>query len=587
MLFQESLRRSLTSPNSHSGASPISLASTCPSLSRSEISSLSSERREPHTSRSHLPRRSRFAPKQTGQVDDSESLSGSLADYVSMLPRPPIWPAHCRAESTLTSSAALCPNKLPISQNSSDNKSASKKFYEDSSSIKTGTTATSSCSSSTPLTPGTLKRHTKTLKSILRSNGYDVRHSSQKSESSSDRSVSETHSTNTYHVSFLHSSPVTTSSPPCPLNGKNASPSNNCEQGKDTKHDINKNASKAPTKNLCKKLHSSYGESQNRHDSEVAHQDPPSQMVDFDKVLERTLETDAYVEVIDLPWTEVISPNRKGIYSGMVNHDIRPHGKGTWICSMLGPKKESMDILRGIWYNGSFISEAWKECLSQKLDYAESTGIDTFSKETHNEKVELPIPPPPFCQRKHETHSRNGVDTYSKENHEEEEELPNEVHILNARVALKYVLGEPLHSHHDSLPEGSKENNNAVCNLKKHDFAFVMRSDRTWSYAILAERYSHPRCADGNKDKSEDMEGAMTFVIDPLGRTKKIRQKYWGKCIRCVQPRHDESRIESKNKDSCRKSRSVSGKNIIEDNNDSFLSSDSYHSRHAHSPILC
>ena len=60
--------------------------------------------------------------------------------------------------------------------------------------------------------------------------------------------------------------------------------------------------------------------------------------------------------------------------------------------------------------------------------------------------------------------------------------------------------------------------------LEKHDFAFVRRSDGSYSYAIIAER-------------SED---CMVFLMNYTGATKRISKKHWEKVVRSVsrQPNH-------------------------------------------------
>eukprot|EP00956_Cyclotella_meneghiniana_P038816 scaffold160318_cov23-Cyclotella_meneghiniana.AAC.1 len=70
-----------------------------------------------------------------------------------------------------------------------------------------------------------------------------------------------------------------------------------------------------------------------------------------------------------------------------------------------------------------------------------------------------------------------------------------------------------------------------ACQLKTHDFAFVKRSDGSWTYAILAGH-----C------KDIDNEEAMVFVMNEKGCTKLIKQRDWAKLIRCVatEKKHNE-----------------------------------------------
>eukprot|EP00956_Cyclotella_meneghiniana_P010721 scaffold15012_cov47-Cyclotella_meneghiniana.AAC.5 len=62
-----------------------------------------------------------------------------------------------------------------------------------------------------------------------------------------------------------------------------------------------------------------------------------------------------------------------------------------------------------------------------------------------------------------------------------------------------------------------------ACQLKTHDFAFVKRSDGSWTYAILAGH-----C------KDIDNEEVMVFVTSETGCTKVIKQRNWAKSIRGV-----------------------------------------------------
>jgi len=54
--------------------------------------------------------------------------------------------------------------------------------------------------------------------------------------------------------------------------------------------------------------------------------------------------------------------------------------------------------------------------------------------------------------------------------------------------------------------------------LEMHDFAFVRRSNGSYSYAIIAER----------------SEECMVFVMNYSGATKIISKKHWGKLVRPV-----------------------------------------------------
>ena len=63
----------------------------------------------------------------------------------------------------------------------------------------------------------------------------------------------------------------------------------------------------------------------------------------------------------------------------------------------------------------------------------------------------------------------------------------------------------------------SEENTNMGSLLQKHDFAFIKRSDGSYTYAILA-------CIDKDGER-------MTFVLDNYGSTKVVRKRNWEKLV--------------------------------------------------------
>ena len=82
-----------------------------------------------------------------------------------------------------------------------------------------------------------------------------------------------------------------------------------------------------------------------------------------------------------------------------------------------------------------------------------------------------------------------------------------------------YDLGDAIRSPSHMINEPiSEQATKAVDVLRKHDFAFVKRSDGSYSYAILAYR----------------SEESMTFVMNGSGSTKMISKRHWSKLIRLV-----------------------------------------------------
>eukprot|EP00956_Cyclotella_meneghiniana_P021245 scaffold38451_cov41-Cyclotella_meneghiniana.AAC.2 len=89
---------------------------------------------------------------------------------------------------------------------------------------------------------------------------------------------------------------------------------------------------------------------------------------------------------------------------------------------------------------------------------------------------------------------------------------------------LDYELGDlPRCLSHviiDTSPQAALER---VSRLNPHDCAFVKRSNKSWSYAILASRFV-------------DIynEEHMVFALDEKGLTKDIKRSQWASCVRCV-----------------------------------------------------
>ena len=90
-----------------------------------------------------------------------------------------------------------------------------------------------------------------------------------------------------------------------------------------------------------------------------------------------------------------------------------------------------------------------------------------------------------------------------------------------------YALGDTARS-----PAHMILDNRSVNSLQMHDFAFIKRSDGSYSYAILADRdvRAKKNCNNG------DTEECMIFVMDLTGATKMIRQGNWDEFVHLVCP---------------------------------------------------
>jgi negative regulator of sigma E activity len=89
-----------------------------------------------------------------------------------------------------------------------------------------------------------------------------------------------------------------------------------------------------------------------------------------------------------------------------------------------------------------------------------------------------------------------------------------------------YHLGDlaqcPSHMMIEPCPQAALEK---ASQLRNYDFAFIKRSNESWTYAILAHRHL------ANFDSSEEH---MVFVMNKRGSTKIIKKKHWASYVRCV-----------------------------------------------------
>jgi len=86
-----------------------------------------------------------------------------------------------------------------------------------------------------------------------------------------------------------------------------------------------------------------------------------------------------------------------------------------------------------------------------------------------------------------------------------------------------YILGDSVRSPSHMITDPTSQ---AISSLQKHDFAFIKRSDGSYTYAILACR-SFVHIKEGT-----ETEKCMTFVMHVKGTTKVIRERHWNDFIR-------------------------------------------------------
>ena len=104
-----------------------------------------------------------------------------------------------------------------------------------------------------------------------------------------------------------------------------------------------------------------------------------------------------------------------------------------------------------------------------------------------------------------------------------------------------YFLGDAVRSPAHMMTQPSNEELGAlmVGTLNRHEYAFLRRSDGSYSYAILAYRSTmpvkkRPRASSEQNYADPPTEECMTFVVDDRGSTKTIRERHWGEQVRLV-----------------------------------------------------
>ena len=86
-----------------------------------------------------------------------------------------------------------------------------------------------------------------------------------------------------------------------------------------------------------------------------------------------------------------------------------------------------------------------------------------------------------------------------------------------------FDLGDTLRSPKQQIIESNPNKAlHLISQLRIHDFAWILRSSREWTYGIVADF----------PERGE--ESSIRFVIDKVGNTKTFKMKHWAKCIRLV-----------------------------------------------------
>lgn len=135
------------------------------------------------------------------------------------------------------------------------------------------------------------------------------------------------------------------------------------------------------------------------------------------------------------------------------------------------------------------------------------------------------LPVPPFCTDSQ--HSRESSQERSVK------KLPRRE--MRRASRRGYQLGETARCQsHMAIKSSPDQATRAVDLLHTHDYAFVKRSDGSYSYAIVAFRSYDPSKGD-----------SLTFVVKEDGSTKTIRRKHWSSMVRVVSTEGSDAKVAS------------------------------------------
>ncbi|KAL7475358.1 hypothetical protein ACHAW6_001274, partial [Cyclotella cf. meneghiniana] len=125
---------------------------------------------------------------------------------------------------------------------------------------------------------------------------------------------------------------------------------------------------------------------------------------------------------------------------------------------------------------------------------------------------------------------------------------------------VKYVLGDMVRSSSHmtvaSCPQDAAKN---ASNLQNHDFAFVKRTDGSWTFAILACRIF----LESQSNQADSHEECMLFVISERGGTKIIRKPHWAEFIRIVATDHSKTTFEVSDNNLIPEQNTIKGKSWL------------------------
>ncbi|KAL9185129.1 hypothetical protein ACHAXT_002906 [Thalassiosira profunda] len=210
-------------------------------------------------------------------------------------------------------------------------------------------------------------------------------------------------------------------------------------------------------------------------------------------------------ETTNLPYTGQFGES--GMYTGPVNAQYEPHGKGTMVY-------DNGQVLVGYWNVGELVKES-DECSDEEGDDEDDDEEEDLSSSMANvssrdrSRVNSPSPPPP-----------------------------------------EYNVGDP-GKHRDMILD--KEVANVIIQqLKFGDGAFIRRSDGNWTYAKV-------------KSFEETSEGksSIRFIVNDRNSSKSYAKKYWGTHVRPVKGTKVKPEPEKENREG--RTRELTGEVVAND----------------------
>jgi len=248
------------------------------------------------------------------------------------------------------------------------------------------------------------------------------------------------------------------------------------------------------------------------------------------------VDRDTMVMVVSLPWTDHLG--NVGHYTGQVNALIQPHGSGAL-------QYDNGLVVKGVWNNGNPSTNAFspksspvaspvveKEIMNIKgTDIAEAVKRKSKNETKSSSSKHSSYHPTRNSSSKSSSRTKEGNPSTSNAATPSSSTQPPSKSSLERLSELDFLpnfdLGDKLSSPKYQIIENDPTKAlNLVNQLRIHDFAWILRSSREWTYSIVA---------DFPVERGE--EKSIRFVIDKLGNTKTLKMKHWAKCVRLVNHR--------------------------------------------------